>query len=73
MHLTDFQRRMIVLGIGLVLILFGVAQGLFKFDINFKIADQATYILMLVAFMLLFSGRKKKKTGEEEKKPEEKN
>jgi small neutral amino acid transporter SnatA (MarC family) len=72
MNLTDSQRRMIVLGIALLFILVGVAQGLFKININKDIVEHGSFILMFTAFVLLFSGKKPKKEEEEEKKQDEK-
>lgn len=60
-RLTDLQKRLIVLGIGLLLILFGAVQGIFKLDIFVKhkrIVDDVTLILMMLAAILLFSKRK---------------
>lgn len=59
--LTAFQKRMIVLGIGFLIILFGALQATFKFDIFIKykrIVDDVIFILMVFAAMLLFSNRK---------------
>ncbi|NLW48409.1 MAG: hypothetical protein GXY86_13890 [Firmicutes bacterium] len=60
-RLTDFQRRMIVLGIGLLIILFGTIQAIFKFDIFIKhkrIVDDVTFILMVFGAVVLYSNRK---------------
>lgn len=59
--LTDFQRRMIVLGVALILILFGAVQAIFKFQIFIKykrIVDDGAFILMMLAAAVLFSKRK---------------
>lgn len=59
--LTDFQRRMIVLGVAILLILFGTVQAIFKFEIFVKykrIVDDATFILMMLAAVVLFGKRK---------------
>jgi uncharacterized membrane protein YwzB len=59
--LTAFQKRMIVVGIGLLIILFGALQATFKFDIFIKykrVVDDIIFILMVFAAMLLFSNRK---------------
>ena len=60
--LTDFQRRMIVVGVGLLMILFGLMQVIFKFEIVNKykpLIDNFFFILMLFAAILLFSNRRK--------------
>ncbi|HBE80183.1 MAG TPA: hypothetical protein DDW65_20730 [Firmicutes bacterium] len=70
--LTDFQRRMIVLGIGALMILLGVVQAIWKPALlinNKKVIDEVTFILMLLAAVLLFS--KKKPKAEPEKKEAE--
>ena len=62
-RLTDFQKRMIVLGIAAFLILLGVAQALIKTDFFTKhkqLMDEGTFILMLIAAVLLFSKKKPK-------------
>ncbi|MCG8400672.1 MAG: hypothetical protein MJA84_03655 [Firmicutes bacterium] len=55
----------IVLAIGLLFIGFGIAQALFKFEVDKKVIDQVSFILMLAAAFLIFSGRKKKNRQEE--------
>jgi glucan phosphoethanolaminetransferase (alkaline phosphatase superfamily) len=73
--LTDNQKRLIALGVGILMVLLGVVQAIFKppFLINNrKIVDEGTFILMMVAAMLLFSiKRKPKPVPEEQKKIEE--
>ncbi|HBF39828.1 MAG TPA: hypothetical protein DDW50_21265 [Firmicutes bacterium] len=62
-RLTDFQKRMIVLGIAAFMILLGVAQALIKTDFFTKhkqLMDEGTFILMLIAAVLLFSKKKSK-------------
>lgn len=80
MKLERKQRQLIVLVIGLVIIVFGLLQIIFKFDINRKIVDDVTTVLFIGAAALLFTGRKKKDAPEPEIKkienadePEEKN
>jgi hypothetical protein len=68
-RLTDFQKRMIVLGIAAFMILLGVAQAFIKTDFFTKhkqLIDEGTFILMLLAAVLLFS---KKKPKPEDSKP----
>ncbi len=69
-RLTDLQKRLIVLGIGLLLILLGAVQAVFKLDIFVKykrIIDDATFILMVFAAVLFFSKRKPRQETETEK------
>lgn len=73
--LTDFQRRMIVLGVGLLIILFGTIQAIFKFDIFIKhkrIVDDSIFILMMLAAVVLF-GKRRPQPEPEAKKTEETN
>lgn len=68
-RLTDFQKRMIVIGIAAFMILLGVAQALIKTDFFTKhkhLIDEVTFVLMLIAAVLLFS---KNKPKPEEPKP----
>ena len=68
-RLTDFQKRMIVIGIAAFMILLGVAQALIKTDFFTKhkqLIDEVTFVLMLFAAVLLFS---KNKPKPEEPKP----
>jgi hypothetical protein len=79
--LTDFQKRMFVLGVGLLMVLIGVCQALFKIEFlikNQKIINEGTTILMLIAAVLIFSIKRKPKQEptdqskrEEQVKPEE--
>ena len=67
--LTDSQKRMFVLGVGLLMVFIGVVQAVFKPPILIKyhkIIDEGTFILMMVAAMLLFSIKRKRKQEPEE-------
>jgi uncharacterized membrane protein YfcA len=71
--LTDFQKRMIVVGIGVLMILLGAVQAIWKPALlinNKKVIDEVTFILMLLAAVLLFS-KKKPKPEPEKKEGEE--
>ena len=60
--LTDTQKRIIVLGVGVLMVLFGMIQVIFKppFFITYrKMIDEGTFLLMMVAAMLLFSIKRK--------------
>jgi hypothetical protein len=65
--LTDVQKRLIVLGIGVLIILAGLVQAIFKLDIFVKykkVIDEGTFVLMIIAFALLFSKSKPKPAAE---------
>ena len=66
MKLTRTQKRLIILGIGLLFIVFGALQAIFKFKVNKGMTDQISFWLMVGAVMLLFS-----KDQPEPAKPEE--
>ena len=75
--LTDSQKRWIVLGIGLLMVLLGVVQAVFKIDFFTKyrkLIDEGSFILMMIAAVLLFSIKRKPKqeseTPENQAKPE---
>jgi hypothetical protein len=68
--LTDKQKRLIVLGIGLLMVLSGVVQGVFKWDFFVKyrrIVDEVSFVLMMIAAVLLFSKSKPKPEPEPSK------
>lgn len=70
MQLDNFKRRMIVIGIGLVFILFGAAQGIFKFKMNPEVVNEGSFILMMIAAWLLFSNRRNAANPNQEKPTE---
>lgn len=55
MKLKRKHRQLIVLGIGIVIIIFGLIQALFKLEISSKITDEVTFVLMVIAAALLFT------------------
>ncbi len=55
MKLERKHKQLIVLGIGLLIMLFGLAQVVFKFEVDRKITDEVTFVLMIIAAFLLFS------------------
>ena len=63
MQLDDKKRRLIVIGIALLLILMGAIQGLFKIKLDRKIVDEISFLLMMIAAWLLLSGRKTGKSA----------
>ena len=58
-----FERKhklWIIIGIGAIFIIYGLLGSVLKFNVDPKIVDQVSFILMIIAFALLFSNRKKK-------------
>lgn len=67
--LTDSQKRIIIVGIAIALIIFGAVQGIFKFKIidQYKaVIDQVTFVLMLGAAFLFFNIKRGNQKEEEE-------
>jgi hypothetical protein len=54
MKLTRSQKRLIVLGIGILFIGFGILQAFFKFKVNQPVVDWVSFFLLVGAMMLLF-------------------
>lgn len=67
MKLDDKKRRLIVIGIALLMIISGLIQGIFKLKIDPRITNEVSFILMMAAAFFLFSGRKFGKDKEPEK------
>ena len=59
MKLKFNRNQIIVLGIAFLFIFYGLAQAVFKFELNKKITDEISFVLLIGAFILIFSGRKK--------------
>jgi len=57
--------RIIVLGIGALFVLFGISQALFKFEVDKKIIENVSFILMMIAVLVFLNGRKNRKKPEE--------
>lgn len=70
MKLDEKKRRMIVIGIAVILILMGAIEGLFKIKLDRKIVDEISFVLMMVAAWLLLSGRKFGKSANQDPKKE---
>lgn len=64
MKLQHKQKQLIALAIGLVIVVFGLLQALFKFKIDAKVTDEITMVLFVLAFALLFSGRSRRAGGD---------
>ena len=54
MKLTDIQRKLILVAIGLIYIILGVVQGVFKVKIEQNIINQIAFVLLAVALWLFF-------------------
>ncbi len=65
-RLTQKQRKIIVIGIAVLIILFGFLNSQFKFNISEDTVDTVTMVLFVLAFALLFGGRKHKETNSNE-------
>ena len=68
MNISPFVRRIVILCIGLLLILYGVIELVFKINLNPNIVNRVETMLMIAALLVLFVGRKNDKKEEEEKK-----
>ena len=56
-----FQRNQIfAIIIGLIFMFFGIAQSIFKFNVNKNIIDAISFVLAIIAGGLILSGHKKK-------------
>lgn len=60
MKLKLNRNQIIVLGIAFLFIFYGLAQGIFNISIDKKIIDQVSFVLLIGAGILIFTGRKKK-------------
>ena len=60
MKLQRRHRQLIVLAIGIIIIIFGLLQAVLKLEIDRKITDEVTFVLMIIAVALLFTKDKKK-------------
>ncbi|HEY5583577.1 MAG TPA: hypothetical protein VIK78_03695 [Ruminiclostridium sp.] len=66
MKLEHKQKQKIVLGIAVVLILFGILDKTYNFNIDPKTLNNITMVLMIAAFALLFSGKKKRQDNSDQ-------
>lgn len=60
MRLERKHRQLIVLGLGVIMIIFGLLQAIVKFEIDNKIIDEVAFVFMIIAAALLFARDKKK-------------
>lgn len=66
MKFTSKQATYTVAGIGIVLILFGILQGVLKFEIDKNIIDKAvSFLFILAAVLYVYSKQKRKKESEQ--------
>lgn len=68
MQINRKQKRQIALTIAILLVLYGILDGIFKFNIDEKTVKNVSTVLMIVAFALVFSGNRRKA---DEAKPDE--
>ncbi len=68
MNISPFVRRIVILCIGLLLILYGIIELVFKINLDPNIVNRVATMLMIAALLVLFVGRKNDKKNEEEKK-----
>lgn len=54
------RNQIFALIIAFMFIFYGIANAIFKFNVDKKIIDEVSFILLIVAGGLIFSGRKKK-------------
>ncbi|EMS69138.1 hypothetical protein [Ruminiclostridium cellobioparum] len=55
MKLSRKLKLRIIIGIAAAMILYGVLDKFFKFNVNQKVVDNVAMVLMILAFGLLFS------------------
>jgi uncharacterized membrane protein HdeD (DUF308 family) len=55
------QRLIVVVIIGVALILFGVLGMIFHFNVDSKVTNEVSFVLVIIAFALLIRGKDDKK------------
>lgn len=60
------NKTIIVLGIGVLFILYGILDWIFKFKVSQQTVNNVGMLLMIAAFGLLYSGRKPKQNSSDE-------
>lgn len=58
MHLTEKQRRAIIVGLSLFLLGVNLIQAIFRFNINHRLFEDVNYILMFAVIILALTSRK---------------
>jgi hypothetical protein len=54
------KRQLIALAIAVLFIIFGLVQAVTGLQINKKVMDEVSFVLLMGAAVILFGGRKKK-------------
>lgn len=58
MKMDEKTKRLIVIGVGAIMILLGLLGAVFKIKIKMGLLNQVSTILLLLAAIILFSGRR---------------
>ncbi|MDD3839962.1 MAG: hypothetical protein PHP06_05245 [Clostridia bacterium] len=66
MKISEKTRIIILLSIGIIFILMGLVQAIFDFEIDKKISDNISFILMIAALFVFFSNKKRKPEQEQQ-------
>ncbi|TCL71590.1 hypothetical protein EDC14_100752 [Hydrogenispora ethanolica] len=66
--LTRKQKHAVAFGIGLLFIAYGAMGAIFKLQLNKAVADQISFVLMMIAAMLLL-GKDKTEPAKSEEQP----
>ena len=66
------RNQIFALAIAFIFIFYGLTQAIFQFNVNKKIVDDISFILLIIAAGLIFSGRKKKGNNDTGNKTEDK-
>jgi high-affinity Fe2+/Pb2+ permease len=66
------RNQIFALAIAFIFIFYGLAQAIFQFSVNKKIVDNVSFILLIIAAGLIFSGRRKKSNNETQDMSEDK-
>ncbi|HNX57692.1 MAG TPA: hypothetical protein PKK43_01230 [Spirochaetota bacterium] len=67
MNISPFVRRIVILCIGLLLILYGVIELIFKINLDPNIVNRVATMLMIAALLVLFVGRRNDRKNEQDK------
>ena len=65
------RNQIFALAIAFIFIFYGLTQAIFQFNVNKKIVDDISFILLIIAAGLIFSGRKKKGNNDTGNKTED--
>ncbi len=67
MKLQRKHRQLIALLIGVAIVVFGILQVLFRFNIDMEYVNKGTLVLFVIALGLLFGGRQQKEDPKDKK------